>query len=127
MLVGFSMGGVVKRDYVQNLAARGRVRGVFLISTPNHGTFWANLSPGGGIRDLARGSAFLHRLNADDTVWRHIPVSSYWTPYDLMIVPARSSLWTVGDVTRVACPLHPMMPGNRVVMADIAAKIARLP
>lgn len=128
VLVGFSMGGIVTRDYVQNLAAPGRVRGVFLISAPNHGTFWANLSPvGGGIRDLARGSPFLRRLNADLAAWEHIPVSSYWTPYDLMIVPARSSLWAVGDTTRVACPLHPLMPGNRVVMSDIAAKIARLP
>lgn len=126
VIVGFSLGGVVTRDYVQTLAARRRVRGAFLISAPNHGSFWACLSPGGGVRDLAIGSPFLRRLNADDRAWKNIPVSSYWTPYDLMIVPAHSSLWTVGETTRVACPLHPLMVSNSVVMADIAAKIRRL-
>ncbi len=126
VIIGFSLGGVVTRDYVQTLAARQRVRGAFLISAPNHGTFWACLSPGGGIRDLAIGSPFLRRLDADDRAWKNIPVSSYWTPYDLMIVPARSSLWTVGETTRVVCPLHPLMVSNPVVMADIAAKIKRL-
>ena len=126
VIVGFSMGGLVTRDYVQTLADRRRVRAVFLISAPNHGTLWACLSPGGGIRDLAIGSPFLQRLNADDTAWKHIPVSSYWTPYDLMIVPARSSLWPVGRTTRVSCPLHPLMVQNRTVMADIAATIAAL-
>lgn len=125
ILVGFSMGGVVTRDYVQNLAAKGRVRGVFLISTPNHGTFWAGISPGGGVRDLAIGSLFLQRLNADVAAWKEIAVSSYWTPYDLMIVPARSSIWPVGKTTRVFCLLHPLMVRNRVVMADIATKIKR--
>ena len=126
VMVGFSLGGLVTRDYVQTLAARGRVRGVFLISAPNHGTFWANLCPGGGIRDLALGSPFLRGLNADEAVWKRIPVASYWTPYDLMIVPARSSLWPVGETMRVACPLHPLMPRDRAVMADIAARIGRL-
>ena len=126
VMVGFSLGGLVTRDYVQTLAARDRVRGVFLISAPNHGTFWANLCPGGGIRDLALGSPFLQRLNADDAAWKRVPVASYWTPYDLMIVPARSSLWPVGETTRVDCPLHPLMPRNRVVMADICARIDHL-
>lgn len=126
VLIGFSMGGVVTRDYVQNFAAKGKVRGVFLVSTPNHGTIWACFSPGGGVRDLAIGSPFLKRLNADEAAWKGIAVSSYWTPYDLMIVPARSSLWPVGETTRVPCPLHPLMVRNRVVMADIAVKIQRL-
>lgn len=127
VIIGFSLGGIVTRDYVQTLADRRRVRGAFLISAPNHGTFWACLSPGGGVRELALGSPFLRRLNADDSAaWKGIPVSSYWTPYDLMILPARSSLWPVGETTRVACPLHPLMVTNRALIADITARIARL-
>ncbi len=125
VLIGFSMGGVVTRDYVQNLAARRRVRGVFLISTPNHGTLWACLSPGGGVHDLAIGSPFLKRLNADDSAWKKMPVSSYWTPFDLMIIPARSSLWPVGETKRISCLLHPFMVKNRAVTEDIAAQIKR--
>ncbi len=123
-LIGFSMGGLVTREYVQTLAAPKRVRGVFLISAPNHGTFWACLYPRkDGIGDMALDSPFLKRLNADTAAWREIPVSSYWTPYDLMILPARSSVWPVGETMRVSCPLHPRMVKNRVVIADVTAKI----
>ena len=127
VIVGFSMGGLVTRDYVQTLAKRRRVRGVFLISAPNHGTFWACLYPSrGGVGNMALGSPFLRRINADLSAWKGIPVSSYWTPYDLMILPARSSIWPVGETTRVSCPLHPRMVTNRVVMEDIAVRIKRL-
>ena len=126
VLVGFSLGAVVARDYVQTLAARGRVRGAFLISAPNHGTLWACLCPRGGLRDLAIGSPFLRRLNADDRAWTGIAVRSYWTPFDLMIVPAASSRWPVGETRCVACALHPWMVRNPVVLADITARIGRL-
>ncbi len=126
VIIGFSMGGIVTRDYVQNLARRKRVRGVFLISPPNQGTLWAGLSPSGGTRELAIGSPFLKRLNSDDTVWKEVPVTTYWTPYDLMIVPARSSLWPVGQTRRVSSPPHPLMARNPDVMADIAAKLQEM-
>ena len=125
-IVGFSMGGLITRDYVQNLANRRRVKGVFLISTPNHGTVWARFTPNRKLRQLAVGSAFLTALNADDTAWQHIPVASYWTPLDLMILPATSSLWPVASEKRVWCSMHPLMVRNRQVIEDICAKIRAL-
>ncbi len=127
ILVGFSMGGLVTRDYVQNLAGPGRVRGVFLISTPNHGTLWASLAHGSGTRQLSYRSAFTQALNQDDQAWRHIPVHSYWTPCDLMIVPVTSCRWPVGDSREVFCLLHPWMVRDPAVLADVSAKIAPLP
>ncbi|MEA3213534.1 MAG: triacylglycerol lipase [Chthoniobacter sp.] len=122
LMIGFSMGGLVIRYYVQNLAGRGRVRGVFLISTPNHGTLWALFAPWQGMRELCPSSVFLRTLNADRAAWAKIPVASYWTPLDLMIVPANSSKWEIGETTRILCPLHPLMPRNRAVTADILAR-----
>ena len=125
VLVGFSMGGLVSRDYVQTLARPGRVRGVLLISPPNHGTLWACLACG-GTRDLGLGSRFLARLNGDEHAWRNIPVRTYWTPLDLMIVPATSSLWPVGDTRTILCALHPWMVRNPALMADVAACVAAI-
>ena len=125
-VIGFSMGGLIARDYVQNLADRRRVRGVFLISTPNHGTLWAFLSPNRKLRQLCNESAFLAELNADEQAWRDIPVTSYWTPFDLMILPASSSYWSVGDMKTVICPWHPLMVRHRGVIADIRSKILTL-
>jgi triacylglycerol lipase len=126
ILIGYSMGGLVTRCYVEKLANRKRVRGVFLISTPNHGTFWACLSPSKGQRQMSFNSDFLRALNADDSAWAGIPVSSYWTPMDGMIVPPSSSWWRVGDRKGVLCLLHPWMVKNRIVMEDIRRKIKAL-
>ncbi len=125
-IVGFSMGGLIARDYVQNLADRQRVRGVFLISTPNHGTIWARFAPNVKSRQLSIGSEFLASLNLDTSMWRTIPVTSYWTPLDLMILPATSSLWPVGSRKMIWCPLHPLMASNREVTADICTRIRTL-
>ena len=124
-LIGFSMGGLVARDYVQNVAGRGRVRGVFLISPPNHGTLWASLGFG-EVRQLGLSSAFIQALNRDERPWQRTPVRTYWTPCDLMIVPATSSLWPVGDTREIFCLVHPWMVRNPALTADITARIAAL-
>lgn len=128
VLIGFSMGGLIARDYVEHVAAAPRrVRGVFLISSGGEGTLWANLSPRSGQRDMAVGSAFLQTLNADDAPWKTIPLHAYWTPFDLMVVPAVNSRWaTDGRSTRVLCPVHPWMARNRRVITDIAARLQKI-
>ena len=127
VLVGFSMGGLVSRDYVQNLGHGGRVRALFLISTANQGTLWAALSPWHGVRELAPGSGFLRQLNADPSAWKGIPVHAYWTPFDFVVFPATNSRCAFGDTRAVFCLLHPLMPSQHEIMADIAAKIDALP
>ena len=125
ILIGFSLGGLVTRDYVQTLAAPGRVRGVFLISPPNHGTVWASLAHG-GVKQLSLNSTYLQALNRNEQAWQHIPVCTYWTPWDLMIVPSTSSRWPVGDCKEIFCLVHPWMVTNRTLTADITAKIAAI-
>ena len=127
VLVGFSMGGLVSRDYVQNLGHGGRVRALFLISTANQGTLWAALSPRHGVRELAPGSAFLHQLNADLSAWNGIPVFAYWTPLDFVVFPSTNSRCAFGHTRAIFCLLHPSMPSQHEIMTDIAAKIDTLP
>ena len=122
-LVGFSMGGIVARDYVENTPGRRRVRGLFLIATPSRGTLLACLAPGGHVRELAPGSAFLTGLNADDRAWDTVPVHAYWTPMDVMVLPSIFSLWPDGKTTCVASPGHGWMAYNRVVIADILTRV----
>ena len=126
ILVGFSMGGLVTRDYVQNLAMPNRVQAVFLISTPQHGTVWASLALGGGVKQLSLNSTFIQTLDQNKQVWQHIPVCSYWTPFDLMILPATSSRWTVGENKEIFCLLHPWMVSNHGLIADVASRIATI-
>ncbi len=126
VLIGFSMGGLVARDYVQNLGGSGRVQAFFMISTANRGTVWAATSPRPGVRELAPGSTFLRTLNADLSAWRGIPGRAYWTPLDYIVFPATNCLCPWGGNQAVFCLLHRRMVRNPAVMADIAARIDAL-
>ena len=54
------------------------------------------------------------------------PIYTYWTPLDLMIIPATSSRWASAHERRIWSPLHQMRPSNATVCTDIAAKIDQL-
>ena len=128
VFVCFSMGGLAARDYVENLGGARRTRAMFFISTGHRGSLWAALSPERGKRELAPGSAFIRQLNARVGAMAGIPVRAYWTPFDLVVLPATNTRWPFDDrlSQRVPCPFHPWMPHDPRVMADIAARIARL-
>lgn len=124
VLVGFSMGGIIARDYVENVVPdQQRVRGVFLVASAGRGTLLANLSPSAGQRDMAVGSPFLRALNADTAVWKTIPIRAYWTPLDGIVIPSGNARWPEDRSTRVFCVLHPRMASNHEVMTDIATRL----
>lgn len=108
-LVGFSMGGLVCRYYLQRLGGIERVDRFVSISAPHRGSVLAHCWPGKGSRHMRPGSDFLRELNRDIAMLRKISFTSIWTPLDLMVLPARSSLLGVGREVRVMMPLHPLM------------------
>jgi triacylglycerol lipase len=113
-LVGFSMGGIVCRYYLQRLGGVARVNHFVAISAPEHGTWWANTCPAEllrrpGVAQLRPGSAFLRDLNSDARVLDRVRFTTIWTPLDLMILPAASSRMPVGSETKLWVPFHPLM------------------
>lgn len=108
-LVGFSMGGLVCRYYVQRLNGGCRVDRLITISAPNQGTWLACLSRKPGCLEMRPRSAFLTSLNRDTESLTRIQFTSIWTPLDLMIVPASSSRMPVGHEQRFWAPAHPLM------------------
>lgn len=125
-LVGFSMGGLVCRYYLQRLGGAERVERFVSISAPNHGTCMAFLSNRPGCREMRPGSTFLAELNSDFSPLRQVRYTSIWSPLDLMIIPAWSSQMPVGANIRRWVPAHPLMlfsPGVLRAVADaLAAK-----
>jgi triacylglycerol lipase len=105
-LVGHSMGGMVARAYVQRHGGRERVRRLVTLAAPHHGSLLAWCWPGRGARDLRPGSPFLRDLARDVHHLEGILVASVWTPFDLVIVPARSSELSVGRNVRFPLPHH---------------------
>lgn len=108
-LIGFSMGGIVARFYVQRLGGISRVRRFITISSPHNGTWTARLLNHPGICQMRQNSEFLRDLNSDCDMLARTGFVSIWTRFDLMIVPARSSILPVGRSIHIGALLHPWM------------------
>lgn len=117
-LVGFSMGGIISRYYIQRLGGIDRVQRFVTISSPHQGTWTAYLRPNAGACQMRRGSPFMNALNRDVEMLARLHFTSIWTPLDLMIVPAESSRLPVGQEVVVNVPAHSwMLTHNRSLQA----------
>lgn len=108
-LVGFSMGGLVARHYLQRLGGLERAERFVSVSSPHHGSRWAHALDRPACVQMRPGSAYLAQLNADLGRLGAIETVSVWSPFDLAIVPAWSSRLPVGREIVVRVPLHPWM------------------
>ncbi|MEB3248177.1 MAG: triacylglycerol lipase [Merismopediaceae bacterium] len=113
-LLGFSMGGVVTRYYLQRLGGHQKVQRYISISAPNRGTWLGFSLPLPGVRQMSPGSQFLVDLNRDHHQFlATLKVTIIWTPFDLMILPAVSSQLGLGKEIVLPVPVHSWMVSDR--------------
>lgn len=124
-LVGFSMGGIVARYYLQRLGGAEKVHKFIALSSPHFGSLWAHLLPYKGGRQLRIGSEFLGNLNKDAAGLEGAAPVSIWTPYDTTIVPHTSSRLPIGDTYQVPVSLHRWVPQNPAVIDIVIAELTR--
>lgn len=122
-LVSFSMGGLVSRYYLQELGGAARCDQLITISSPHHGTWAAYGYPSLGARQMRPGSGFLQHLARTEHRLGDMPVTSLWTPLDLIILPASSSVWDRADNRAYRSPLHPMMLTSPKVLAEVEQRL----
>ena len=122
-LVGFSMGGLVSRYYVQRLGGTERVGHLVTIAAPHHGTVFARLSSQPGALEMRRDSAFLRDLARDNTALSRVKFTSFYTPLDLVIVPARSSEMPQARNVRMWAALHPSLILEKRCIRTVAAAL----
>jgi triacylglycerol lipase len=123
-LVGFSMGGIVSRYFVQRLGGLERVRRFVTISSPHCGTWTAYLRSNTGASQMCIQSPFLCDLNRDVDCLERLNFTSIWTPLDLMILPARSSCLGVGREVVVNVPAHAWMLSDSRSLRAIAQALS---
>ncbi|RUR86644.1 esterase/lipase family protein [Chlorogloeopsis fritschii PCC 9212] len=123
-LVGFSMGGIVSRYYVQRLGGINRVQRFVTISAPHHGTWIAYSHQGAGCVQMRPDSAFLEDLNRDVLMLKQLNFTSMWTPYDLMIVPANSSQMPLGREVIIPALVHGWMITDIRCLTAVAEALA---
>lgn len=122
-IVGFSMGGVVSRYYLQQLGGASRCEQFVTIASPHHGTKTAWLYASKGVEQMRPGSRFLADLAKTEHRLGDMPVVSYRTPLDLVILPAASSHWP--RAVNIAHPslFHPLMLSSPTVLADLEKRL----
>jgi triacylglycerol lipase len=122
-IVGFSMGGIVSRYYIQRLGGIERVKRFITISSPHNGTNIAYLAWLKGALQMQPDSDFLNDLNSDVEILKKLNFTSIWTPYDLMIVPAESSKMPFGKEVILPVALHPWMLTDKRTFEVVAAAL----
>lgn len=124
-IVAFSMGGLVSRHYLQKLGGAERCEAFITISTPHHGTKVAYTYPTKGAHQMRPGSSFLKDLEETEDTLGDIPIVSYRTPLDLVILPTDSSVWERAENRSHTVALHPMMLHTRSVLDDIERRFTK--
>ncbi|NET42933.1 triacylglycerol lipase [Okeania sp. SIO2B3] len=122
-LIGFSMGGIVSRYYVQRLGGIERVERFITISSPHNGTLTAYALNLAAPKQMRPKSDFMEDLNQDIALLEQINFTSIWTPYDAMILPARSSQIPVGRDIKINVLLHAWMVSDEKVFKVIVEEL----
>jgi triacylglycerol lipase len=123
-LVGYSMGGIVSRYYLQRLGGIDRVARFITLSAPHNGTLSAQFSSLKGCKQMRRNHPFIQDLNQDLHQLEQVQFTSLWTPYDAIILPSTSSILPVGRAERLNVSLHKFMVSDRRSLAAISRALA---
>jgi len=93
-ILGFSMGGIIGRYWLQKFNGCKRTRRLISIGSPHKGTLMAQLVPKypfRGISEMKISSKFLRELANNDFLLDDIECINFFTYWDMMVFP---SCWT---------------------------------
>jgi triacylglycerol lipase len=124
-LLGFSMGGLVTRYYIQRLGGIDRVQRFITISAPHQGTFAAHFSLRPGCIQMRPNSDFIKDLRRDVDRLNYLNFTSLWTPFDLIILPPSSSQLGIGTERSFPVLAHPLMVADRRMLDAIVEALSQ--
>ncbi len=125
-IVGFSMGGLISRIWLQNHNGFLRTKRFFSIGTPHFGTYTAQMMPSAfmpGIAEMKRGSFLLSQLNSDLTSLKTVECFSFFTKWDLMSFPGWQAKLPVGASYQLPVMTHKELITNATSLDILAKKI----
>ncbi len=126
-LVGYSMGGLITRYYIQRLGGLQSVDRFVTIAAPHHGTCLANFNRRPGGQQMRPGSDFLRDLARDSDRLGPVQFTSFYTPLDLIIVPARSSEMPEASNVRLWAASHPSLILQKRCIRAVAKALMETP
>lgn len=127
-LLGFSMGGLLARAWIQQHAGHRRTRRFVCVGSPQRGTLAAQLVPRAllpSIADMKVGSAFVRQLTSEHRLQPQqlasIDCHSFYCQLDLMVIPSWLGVLPVGTVKALPASTHPALikaPQAVAILAD---------
>ena len=128
-LLGFSMGGVIGRIWLQNLDGAARTRRFFSVGSPQRGTLtaqWVSSWMFAGIADMKIGSSLLRSLNADTSTLNKLKCVSFFCYWDLIVFPGWNATLPCGEQYAVPVLTHKQLLHHPVAL-KLLGKLLRQP
>ena len=125
-VLGFSMGGVISRIWLQQLGGARRTHRFLSVGSPQQGTITAQWIPGwlfAGIADMKRGSPLLRQLNSDVEALGQMECSSYFCRWDLMVFPGWQAVLPVGEQQAVPVITHQQLMSHPFALKLLTSKL----
>lgn len=120
-LVAHSMGGLTARAYLRRHGGR-RLATLVTLGSPHHGSRIASLAPGRNARQMQPDSDWLRQLSEAESF--AMPVVSYWSADDELVVPQDSCRLAGTDEVIFAGLGHLSMPVSRAVAQRLQAELS---
>jgi triacylglycerol lipase len=127
-LLGFSMGGVIARTWIQLLGGHRRTRRLTSVGSPHQGTLTAMPWPRwpmAGIADLKWGSPLLQELNGNLDSLRTIACCSFYSGIDLVVLPGWRAVLPVGVQRMLPVWAHPQLLRDRQALTPLSEELMR--
>lgn len=122
-LVGYSMGALVSRHFLQRRDGKNIVRRFISIAGPHHGVVAGLLSHRQGARDMRPESKLVQDLETDKDPFGAVEVFDFWFPLDPVIVPSFSAILRG---SKLSCPFLVKSHGDMIHAERTHAAIAEV-
>ena len=127
-ILGFSMGGIIGRYWIQKFNGYKRTRRFISVGSPHKGTFTAQLVPKypfKGISEMKINSKFLRELATNDSFLNDIECISFFTYWDLMVFPGWWTNLDFGEKISVKVYKHRNLLSNSFSLEKIIEKVMK--
>ena len=125
-ILGFSMGGIIGRHWLQKFNGYKRTRRLISIGSPHKGTLMAQFIPKypfKGISEMKINSKFLRGLANNDVFLNDIECINFFTYWDLMVFPGWWTNLNFGKKIPVKVYKHRNLVRNKSVVDKIIDEI----
>ncbi len=125
-LLGFSMGGIISRLWLQEWNGFSRTNHFISIGSPHNGTLTAQLVPSflfPGVSEMKKGSQLLFELNKGTSKLKKVKCTSFFCFWDLMSFPGWQSVLPIGDYFRIPVLTHKDLISHPIALDMLGNKI----